>query len=421
MPKSLEKEMMDIVKTLKKAKKYSLANCVEKNWQKTALAYSKELNSWRPKQPMEKEMMEAFGKELERLEIKDEDKTEILRSLNKRRVLQTAPHLGAIENPRMLCINWLGSLGVEEKPASTQGGDFYVVGMFSGIPFSNRSRPGRINRKKDSINLFPSTMQDALVYRSTVPEKLIKAGDSLPDEMYRFLPRAKKGESYTKWALETCQHVERKILGKRNLIYLDINEVITEYLIRVLEKPTHIFHKIFFDAKTRQEFRKAFPNEIMFYSPVMNGKYEEMENIYFAGNNLKSKHKEIGLKNPAELIGELKNGRLCPALITGFLALAFLNQFKCFGSFAQVEYLPIYQQKLARLSFMRKLGIEKIPTANLTTGVFPENHNVYPADMILVNTIKKFKPKSSILFGELLLPMKETLLESYFTGDERKK
>lgn len=409
----LKGKILGIVRALKKEGKHRLAECIEKNWHKTALSYSKELNHWRPKKPMEPELLRAFGKELERLGTNTADKKEILHSLNKRRIIQTAPHLGATESPRMLCINWLGSLGVEAK-------DFYVVGMFSGIPFSNRSRPGRINRVKDSINLFPSSMQDALVYRSIVPDKLVESTNTLPEDIYRFLPKARKEESYTKWALEACQHIERKILGKKNLIYLDINEVVTEYLIQVLEKPEHIVHKIFFDSEIREEFAKAFPNEIMFYSPLMNGKYEQMENMILSGKILKSKSKEISLESPKNLINELREGRLCPALITSFLVLAFLNQFKCLGSFAQVEYLPVYQEKLAKMKCMENLGLEKIPTANLTTGVFPEAHNLYPADMILSNKVKKFKPKSSILFGKLLLPMKDVLLESYFTGDARK-
>lgn len=407
----LKRKISEITKTLKNAGKDRLAECIEQNWQKTALEYSKQLNFWRPQRPIEKELLSAFGKELERLGIRDMFKSDILYSIKKRRVLQTAPHLGVSESPRMLCINWLGSLSVPEK-------EFYVIGMFSGIPFSNRSRPGRINRKKDSINLFPSNMQDGLVYRSQIPQKLIESIDKLPENIARFLSKAVAGNSYTKWALGACQHIERKILKKNNLVFLDINEVVTDYLVQVLQNRFHIFHKIFFDPKIRKEFMEAFPNEIMFYVPVMDGKYEKTENMMFSGDVLKSKNKEIPLSNSNFFIRELKEGRLCPALITTFLALSFLNQFKCFGSFAQVEYLPVYQEKLAKLKFMKQFKIEKIPTSNLTTGFFPEKRNSYPADIIIKN--EKFIQNEKTLFGELLLHMKSVLLESYFTGDTRK-
>jgi len=406
---TLRRKIQDIEKTLKKAKKVRLAGCIEKNWNKTALKYSEELNFWRPKRPIEKELLNAFDKELRRLETGNALRIEILKSINKRRVLQTAPHLGATESPRMLCINWLGSLGVPEK-------EFYVVGMFSGIPFSNHSRPGRINKKVGTINLFPSNMQDGLVYRSIIPKKLIEVENSLPIKISRFLPKAEEGRSYTKWALLACQHIERKILKKNNLIYLDINEVVTEYLIQVLQNKNHVFYKIFFDPKTRKEFTRIFRNEIVFYTPTKKGKYEQMENMFIKKNTLKSKTKEINLENPEDLIKELKDGRLCPSLATSFLALAFLNQFKCFGSFAQVEYLPVYQKKFAKLKFLKEYNLEQVPTANLTTGVFPEKTNLFPIDII---ELGKFIQKSNILFGELLLPMKNVLLESYFTGSER--
>lgn len=407
---TLKGKIHNIVKTLKRAGKLRLADCIEKNWSKTALAYSKELNLWRPTRPIEKELLNAFGKELERLGNRSVFKSDILDSLKKRRILQTAPHLGATESPRMLCVNWLGSLAVPES-------DSYVVGMFSGIPFSNRSRPGRINMKKDSVNLFPSNLQDALVYRSVIPNKLVESIDDLPERLEKiakFFPLARAGKSYTKWALESCQHMERKILEKNNLVFLDINEVIAEYLVQVLPNRFHIFHKIFFNPKIRTEFAKAFGDETMFYTPVVDGKYEKMENMSLSGNKLISKNKEIDLGNSKILIRELKEGRLCPALLPSFLALAFLNQFACFGSFAQVEYLPVYQTKLAKLSFMKEFKIEKIPTSNLTTGVF--RTDLYPADII---SGEKLKMNPHILFGELLLPMKDVLLESYFTGDAR--
>lgn len=393
----------DLVKILKRAKKQRLAQCIEENWDKTAIAYSKELNLWVPQKPMEKELVLAFEKELERLEMEKGLKLKVLASLEKRRVLQTAPHLGVTEGPRMLCINWLGSLAVSEK-------EFYVVGMFSGIPFSNSFRPGRINRKNSSVNLFPSNLQDDLVYRSTIQEKLIESIKDLPAQINKFLPKALVGESYTKWALLTCQNIERKILQKENLVFLDINEVVSNYLVQTLKNRDHVFHKIFFEPKTREKFMRIFPNELMFYCSVMDGKYKKMENMIFSGKSLKSKSKKILLDNSEILIQEIKDGRVCPSLILTFIALSFFNQFKCFGSFAQVEYLPVYQKKLAKLKFMEEFNIKKIETANLTTGVFPEEINLYPADIIMNIDNQEFKQKEEILFGELLLPMKDKLI-----------
>lgn len=406
----LKIQISDIVKTLKREKKQHLAECIEKNWNKTAAAYSKELNSWEPSRPMEKELHSSFEKELERLGIIDSLKIKILHSLQKKRVLQTAPHLVATESPRMFCINWLGSLGVKIP-------DFYVIAMFSGIPFSNNSHPGRINRKDGSINLFPSNIQDGLVFRSTIQNKLIESRKKIPAQINKLLPQAVAGESYTKWALLVCQKIESEILKKENLVFIDINEVVSNYLIRVLRNTNHIFHKIFFDLKTRCEFMETFRDESIFNCAVMNGKYEKMENMIFSVNSLKSKHKEILLADPKILISELENTRICPGLILSFMAIAFLNEFKCFGSFAQVEYLPLYQEKLAKLKFMKEFDIKKIPTANLTTGIFPDAVNFYPVDIIIDTGNDKLKQKEKILLGELWLPMKDKLIN----GRQNKK
>jgi hypothetical protein len=409
----LKKEILNIVKTLRGLSQEQLAKCIEENWNKTALDYSKELNSWKPSGSMEKELHLSFDKELARLEIVDGSKIKILDSLEKRRVLQTAPHLVVTENPRMLCINWLGSLGTREE-------DFYVVAMFSGIPFSNSFRPGRIIGKNISVNLFPSNMQDGLVFRSIIQNKLIESRKNIPAQIDRLLPEAIPGESYTKWALSACQNIERKILGKENLIFLDINEVVSNYLVQVLKNKNHVLYKIFFNPKSRAEFIKIFPNETIFYCPVMNGKFETMEKMIFSLSSLKSRSKEISLTDPGVLISELEHGRICPALIVSFLALAFLNQFKCFGSFYQVEYLPLYQQKLAKLKFLKEFNIEKIPTANLTTGVFREEANLYPADIIMNINNKKFKIKEETLFGELLLPLKDKLIHGRTKKNEER-
>ncbi|MCE9549148.1 hypothetical protein K8Q98_01995 [Candidatus Nomurabacteria bacterium] len=263
---------MEIVKALKDSEKYALAKCIEQNWNKTVLAYSKELNSWHPKRPMEEELVLAFSKELNRLELGDLWKPDIIASIKKRRVLQTTPHLGVTEGPRFFCINWLGSLGVEDK-------DFYIVGMYSGIPFSNHTRPGRINRQKNSINLFPSTLQDGLVFRSLIHNKLVEIIDTTPRKLARLFPYPKAGESYTKWAIDSCQHIERKIFKKQNMVYLDINEVVSNYLVQFLRDESHVMNKIFFNQKYREEFEKIFPEEIMFYAPVMIGKYEKMASV----------------------------------------------------------------------------------------------------------------------------------------------
>ncbi len=396
MSLALKDAVFELTENLRNSGKTRLSECIEQNWEKSAVSYSRDLNTYQPHRPMEPEMLRAFELELERLDTSDTERSTILKSLNKRRVLQTAPHLGATESPRMLCINWLGSLGVPED-------GYYVVGMFSGIPFSNNSRPGRIIMKTNGVNLFPSTMQDGLVYRSLIPEKLLEVTASLPEEMKKYLPETTVGESYTKWALITCQQIERTVLRKNNLVYVDINEVVTNYLIQVLQNPGHVIYKILFDSDTKREFVDIFPNEILFYMPVMMSKFETTRKV-----------KMVDLSDPATLIENLQTKRYCPALLIGFLSIAFINQFKCFGSFRQVEYLPTYQAKLAMMSCLQEFEIDKASTDNLTTGNWADETipglNPFPADIIMGS--EAFAPNPEILFGELVINMQKTLLDN---------
>ena len=164
---------------------------------------------------------------------------------------------------------------------------------------------------------------------------------TLPEPLKNLLPDAKAGNSYTQWALQACANIERKILGKVNLIYLDINEVIANYMDEIKKKPGHPMNKI--------------------------GKLNE-SNLFLA-----------------------------------FAPLLF-NHFKCFGSFRQVEYLPEYQEKLVK--FFAGYDIEKVPTANLTTGEF--SNRPFPTDIILG---QDFNPDPNMPCGELIFNMKEKLLE----------
>jgi|GEM_PF-5186657 len=224
---NLEKEVAEILGYLEGKGLNKLAGCIRGGWQKTALAYSKELNTYQPAREMEPEMAEAFRRELARVGKKSPEK--ILDSIRRRRILQTAPHLVVTENPRMLCINWLGSLGVPDD-------EYYVVAMYSGIPFSNSFRPGRINKSEDSINLIPSNMQDDQVFRSQIPEKLVTTVRTLPEKLKLLCPEAQVGDSFTRFALATCGNIERQVLRKENLVYLDINEIADNYYKEKNEK-----------------------------------------------------------------------------------------------------------------------------------------------------------------------------------------
>ena len=150
---------------LKKERKTHLAEEISKNWNKTLLQYSKDINSYKTQKPLEGILREALALEFKRLNYSGRDTLKIINYLAKHRILQTTSHTSPANTPRFFFIDWVHSLSISKT-------DYFPVAMFSGVPFSNWTRPGRLHKKDGDINLIPSSMQDALVYGSKISEKI---------------------------------------------------------------------------------------------------------------------------------------------------------------------------------------------------------------------------------------------------------
>ena len=137
-----------------------------------------------------------------------------------------------------------------------------------------------------------------------------------------------------------------------------------------------------------------------------------MEGFYLKNGYLESPARKIKL-NPNILAKEIENNRLCPGLPLGFLAFTFLNRFKCFGSFAQTEYLPMYKKDFMKIECLKKYNVETAPTENLTTtGGFPLNPLLHPLDLYLD---QKLKTSKNMLFGEAIVAIKDVLLHQNYS------
>lgn len=400
--KNIKIEIENIIRQLNKDGKTHLAEAIAKNWQKTLLEYSNYINSYKPDQSLEDIFKIALFLELSRLLYSKKEILEIIKNLEKHRVLQTSPHISPSGKPRFFFINWLASLSLSPK-------EIFPVAMFSGVPFGNKTRPGRLCKKGDDLNLMPSSMQDELVYKNKIPGKMIKELENLPLKLKSLIPKAKLGDSYTAWALQCSQKIEGKFLHGKP-VFFDFNEVAANYLRLALKDPEHPMSKIFFSPAERKITIANLGKMVFFYAPVLKGKYEQMESFFLKDGYLESSSRKIKL-NPENLIKELE-GRLCPGLIIGFLIFAFLNRFQCFGSFAQTEYLPLYRDTFAKFPFLKKYDIAKAPAGALTTGGFPFDINLHPLDIYLGD---KFNPNPDALFGEALLAIKDVLLHQNYS------
>lgn len=404
MDSPLKTRISALLTQISQTEKPHLHKKIKQNYEKSCLEYSREIWEYRPVLKIEPLLERAFEIELTRLDYDKLESKKIIKYFSRTRTLQTAPHLTPTDKPRFFFINWLTSLALKPK-------DYYLVAMFSGIPFSNKTRPGRITSSENEINLFPASMQDALVYRHSVPEKMKQALEKLPKELSKIFPKTKTGSYYTKWALQSTKNLEGKYLNGKS-VFFDFNEVATNYLTLALKKKDHPISKLLFETAHCALLSKLFSDEFFFYENTVKDGKEVMQGFKLINGSLVGRHRRIELSKE-NLERELSHG-LCPGLPLGFLIFAFFNHTQCLGSFAQVEYLPIYKNKFSKLKVLAKYKIKDAPDGALTTGAFPENTNLHPLDLALG---EKFAFDETTPYGETLLAIEDVLVGQNYSAN----
>lgn len=357
----LEHMIHIIIQELKKQQKIQLAETFEKFYTTSIANYSQILHAHTPGVAIEQELLESFKEEMQERNMSQEDIAKTLTALTHSRVLQTAPHTALVPNARMFCIDWLTTRGLINNTP-------YIVCSFSGVPFSNSSKSGRIKSERTTLNFVPSRYQDTLVYSAPIFSEATKL---YQDNQWSLahIPNPTSYIRFSDWACDTSQTLHRATIYPHT-VYLDINKIITKYLLKIISKETHPIYKLLFDQSTRTVFENNFGKDIhLFHSKYTSKKYVKQESVFFDGYTLKGNHTQINL-TPEEIREGLINLTLCPAPIIVFTILTFLNDCKCLGSFFQIEYLSDFQEKWKETGFIQ--GVEKRSTKNLTTGQFPD-------------------------------------------------
>ncbi len=424
----MEAEIQQLIEELKKEDRYEVAEEIEKIYKLSVLEYSRSIYTYSPNVLFEPALENAFRGELSRLDYDTLKINKIISNLQTHRVLQTGPHITPSFGPRMLCQQWQSTIGLGI-------GNYYVVGMYSGVSFSSDFLPGhlvfdedtpinQILREGSEINntlinvpestekkltLIPSKIQNDLVYRSEMMTKTREVVNSLTPELQKYfnIPSI-NGNSYTKWAMQTNQLLLGNALGKKNIVYIDINEVMTNYLLSVITDTNHIIYRTLFDVPTREKFVDHFKDVNIFYIPYMSGKYPSQEGLRIEGNFLVGKHTKIEL-SPDIIINALIDKRLCCGIFLTFTVLAFINSFKCLGGFRQAIYLPQFKKQWLKSGLLNEYGLTSVPTCNITTGFLQDSDLVHirPLDIVLG---KKFNPDPLIKVGELILCVSNNFL-----------
>lgn len=350
-----------IISELKKEGRVHLADTFERFHSYTILEYAHMLHTHTPDISIEPELLESFKEEMMERNMSEKDITQTLTHLIHNRVLQTAPHTALLPSTRMFCIDWLTSRSLVDNAP-------YIVCSFSGVPFSNSSKSGRIQSQHTTLNFVPSRYQDTLVYSAPIFSETAQLYQD-HKSLHTKIPDPAVYTRFSDWACDTSQTLHRATIYPY-IVYLDINKIITKYLLKIISKETHPIYKLLFDQDTRTVFENNFGKDIhLFHSKYISKKYIKQESVFFDGYTLKGNHTQINL-TPEEIKEGLINLTLCPAPIIVFTILTFLNDCKCLGSFFQIEYLSDFQEKWKETGFIQE--VEKRSTKNLTTGQFPD-------------------------------------------------
>lgn len=418
----------DIISALKSANRAQFAAIAGEFWHSTLEEYSSTLYTNLPQPAIEPELISALEQECQRLGYTGETLKNISGSLERLGVLQTTTHLCISEGPTFFAAHQMATRAFPTN-------EYYIVGAFSNVPFSNSAWPGCFNyssqysvqhildencpgfndflraeknRRKDTdemrLSVTTGTFRDARVYRAELPNKLLQIQPFFTPSIEHITPALNNEKSFSRWALGCAEKQMRQILGHNKIVYIDLNEVLVNYLQQVLLNTRHPLYRLFFDASTQHEVLSVFGKQLAIFTiPVERRSKWKQENLYLHGTTL-SGHSHSLEFDQESLIAGLQSGYFCPTVFLCFMILSFINGIKCLGGFNQIEYLQLYQQKLKDIHWLDQDLVQSAMLTGLTSGrtVDAQGQAVFPLDIFLGSP---WEAQESQLIGDWFHPL----------------
>jgi hypothetical protein len=393
-----------------------LAALLEREGDIPVADYAAALHGHRPDRPLEPALAAAFRRELARVDLSPAEQEAAFARIERRRVMQTTTHVTLCEGPVFFASHYVASLGLEpDEP--------YIVAAFSGISFANSARPGCLDfarvaasdlfdpesaegrrwtraeadRARDTperrLSLIPASQQSALVYGATVDAATVERVAALRGPIRDVLPVPLAGQPFTAWAGQAHRALHGRVLG-RNAVTLDINEVLSDYLLAVLDDGAHPLHRLLFDPASRGLVLGQLPTPLFSMRIVVRGR-AELEPLRLAGDQLRGPRRAIPLQ-PAAIRAGLAERTLCPGTFLELASLAFLNDASCLGGVDQLEYLDLYRR--AWLGDPGLPPLSPAPLDRLASGRFVDQGvPVLPLDLLYGAARFEPHPEQSLL------------------------
>ena len=398
-------ELNNFIKTVKSQN----ANSTIQDYAKKCLDYTES--------ELDPLFLKCFYNELLECGFKQEAKS-IITQFKDNPVLQTAHHLTATNGAVFSAIDLINLIGLEEK--------YYLVGVFSGIPFANSAWTGwlscgnldlaqiikvdnpiyhklkkeienRIKDKKETenrIRLVNSNFRDDLVFESTFEKYRLEIWEHLTEEAISYFPKPMLNSSFSNWHLNCCTKIQSKLFDTNNIIYFDLCRLIKNYLILAIQN-NHLELINFFSLF--KPIEKEL-NPIWFYSREKK-KTWKIKPLYTKDLDFFINKEEICLSLFTKCLKQVGYG---PSTFVTFFILVFLQKIRCLGSFYQVLYLQEYQHYLKKILKTDKINYNHNWGKTLTTGKLTENGKaVYPLEYLLNQKTIKLKNYQGKKIGEL--------------------
>lgn len=330
-------------------------------------------------------------------------------------VFQTAHHLTPTNGPVFSAIDLISLTAMVER--------YYLVGVFSGIPFSGSAWSGYIsygdlsiedlvNKKnqyykkllreqndrardqmgENRIKLVKGEYRDDLVFNSSFGKYDINIFEALNKKILDFIPTINGNTSFTNWHLQSCQKFQSNLFNAKNIVYFDICRLVKNYLIMAVDKKEPILYKLLSSYK---DIEINFDPIWFIHRKKDKNKYK-IVNVYT---------KDIDFIKGG-FLEELKDKNSCPSTFLIFFVLVFCVNIRCIGSFRQVEYIAQYAEYLKGLFKEGEIFCDDWSKTFIYGKLQKDNKPVYPVDYFIKNqkiNIDDYKNKNMSFFWENLI------------------
>lgn len=385
----LQKTIEDMKQAIWK-KRPILGEIMQKHGAKTIYEYSKDFLDINPTPKLDERKAELFQVTTELIEqrLGKSVAEGVQRQLLKKPLVSTIDHHGPITHPFFLNCNIISALPFLENKNDPDM-HYEVVFSFSSVSVNNASAyprgilfHGDTGKHQDIIRLplLPDRFKMGVVYgmHGFTREDIDKAKKQLQEKIKSNEITEKLSQNITN-ILDTyfgnsdvlstpdlCTQITKinyalwpaffhgQTEFKNDLVYLDIETLVRELLIRFhLKNPNSLLYKVLFDPAYQKLVLKHFNNLPGAFS------LENKTGTYFFWT-MDDKLRRVGLQfhedalwcdeaehfdlTPDEVISHLEQKKILPSMLLCYLTVSLYYGMKCLGGFCQVHDLTMMKQ-----------------------------------------------------------------------------